>query len=588
MADLDALRKAGILRVFVRLVGDHDDATRALGLHLPRDLRDAQLAFHRLAAGHGDRIVVEYLVGDVDARGSSGADRQQPAVRIGAVAEILENVLLAGERRLPDPVRPLASHMGDGRGVAAGNIDRHGVAADAGERAAAFGYSGRGVVRAARAEERGALGFGRTAFEHLVECVEPRDALLELPAVVPELAQPRNDRARHHAWGELALARQQRRPALVGLADYRGPARGVGVVENMDELLLDEAALLLDDQHVGEALGEAARAGGLERPSQADLVEADAERGRPLVDAEVAQRLAYIEIGLPGGDDAEPRLPRVDQDAIETVGAREGGDRRHLRPVQPPLRLERRVGPADVEPAGRHLEILRQRDLEPRIDLDRARAFHRLGDRLEPDPASGEAGERKTVEPELQIFANVGGVQDRHHRRLKNLLALVRERRGLAAVIVPGERQHTAEFRAAGSVAVLERVGRAVDPGSLAVPDAEHAIDRGSREHVDLLAAPYGGRRQVFVQPGLETDIVSLEVPLRLPQCIVVDAERRAAIAGDEAAGIEPRVLVALALHDRQANQRLDAGKINAPGPERIFVVEANRWGCHGLVPENS
>ena len=503
-------------------------------------------------------------------------------MRIGAVAQILKYVLLAGERRLPDPVRPLPSHMGDGRGVAAGNVDRHGVAADAGERAAAFRYPGRRVVRTAGAEERSALGLGGGAFEHLVEGVEPRDALLELAAVLAELAQPRDDRARYHARGELALARQQRRAALVGLADHRRPARGVQIVEDVDELLLDEAALLLDHQHVGEALGEAARAGRLERPSQADLVEADAERRRPLVDAEVAQRLAHVEVALAGRDDAEPRLPRVDQDAVEAVGPREGGDRCHLRSVQAAFGLERRIGPADVEPAGRHFEILRQHDLEPRIDLDGGRAFHRLGDRLEPDPASGEAREREAVEPELQIFANVGGVQDRHHRRLKDLLALVRERRGLAAVIIAGERQHAAEFRAAGGVAVLERIGRAVDARSLAVPDGEHAIDRGSREHVDLLAAPHGGRGEVFVQPGLEADIVGFEVPLRLPQRIVVDAERRAAIAGDEAAGIESGVLVAFALHDWQANERLHAGEINASGPARVFVVESDGWECHG------
>ena len=80
-----------------------------------------------------------------------------------------------------------------------------------------------------------------------------------------------------------------------------------------------------------------------------------------LVDAEIGQRLAHIEIGLAGGDDAEPRRLAVDHDAVELVGAGEGGDRRHLRPVQPPLLLERRVGPADVQPARRHLEIGRQR-----------------------------------------------------------------------------------------------------------------------------------------------------------------------------------------------------------------------------------
>src|SRR6266542_3573966 len=254
--------------------------------------------------------------------------------------------------------------MRDGRGVAAGNIDRHGVTADAGERPAALGNPGRSVVRTAGAEERRALGFRRSGFEHLVELIEPRDALLELPAVVPEPVQPRDDRARHHAGRELALAWQQRRPALVGLADDRRPARGIHVVEDVDELVLDEPALFLDHQHVGEALGKAAGAGWLERPGQADLVEADTERRRSLVDAEIAQRLAHVEVSLAGGDDAESRLPRVDHNAVDAVGAREGGDRRHRRPVEPPLRLERRIGPTDIEPAGRYLEIVLPDDFE--------------------------------------------------------------------------------------------------------------------------------------------------------------------------------------------------------------------------------
>ena len=82
---------------------------------------------------------------------------------------------------------------------------------------------------------------------------------------------------------------------------------------------------------------------GFERPGQADLVEPDAERRR------VAHRRGRdrrapgaVEIGLAGGDDAEARARRIEDDAVERVGARERRDRRHLRPVQPPLLLQRR------------------------------------------------------------------------------------------------------------------------------------------------------------------------------------------------------------------------------------------------------
>ena len=57
-----------------------------------RDLRHGEAAVVRLAAGHRDRVVVEDLVGDVDAGRDRGADRQIAGVVVGAVAEILEHV----------------------------------------------------------------------------------------------------------------------------------------------------------------------------------------------------------------------------------------------------------------------------------------------------------------------------------------------------------------------------------------------------------------------------------------------------------------------------------------------------------------
>src|SRR5262249_12671518 len=56
---------AGILP---RLVGDHDDLLGALGGDLAGDLRHGQPAVIGLAAGHGDGVVEQDLVGDVDAR----------------------------------------------------------------------------------------------------------------------------------------------------------------------------------------------------------------------------------------------------------------------------------------------------------------------------------------------------------------------------------------------------------------------------------------------------------------------------------------------------------------------------------------
>ena len=175
---------------------------------------------------------------------------------------------------------------------------------------------------------------------------------------------------------------------------------------------------------------------------------------------------------------------------------------------------------------------------------------------------------------------DVGRIDDRDHRCGKDLLALMRQGRGLAAMIVASERDDTAVRRGAGSVAVLQHVHRPVDARTLAVPDGEHAIDGGAREQVDLLAAPHRRRCQILVEARLEVDVVFLEVALGRPKRVVVHAERRAAIAGDEAAGIEACGQIALALHHGQAHQRLDASEIDAALVEPVAVFQ-------GVVAEN-
>ena len=180
MAYVDAVGEAGIRRIFVGLVSDDDNAPGAFGQNLLRDLRHGERAFDRLAAGHRHYVIVENFVGDVDSRRRRGADRQQAAVRVGTVAEVLKNVIFRGERRLPDPVGALAAHLRGGGGFAAGHEQCHAVAADAGHGAAALGHAGRGVVRTAGAEKGHARDFGRRRRKRALERFEPRQTFVEL------------------------------------------------------------------------------------------------------------------------------------------------------------------------------------------------------------------------------------------------------------------------------------------------------------------------------------------------------------------------------------------------------------------------
>ena len=74
---------------------------------------------------------------------------------------------------------------------------------------------------------------------------------------------------------------------------------------------------------------------------------------------------------------------------------------------------------------------------------------------------------------------------------------------------------------------------------------------------------------------------MALEVLLRAPQRLVEAAERGAAVAGDEARGVQPGLLVAQALHHHEPDQRLRAGEEHAAALDGVFVFEAGFSDFH-------
>ncbi len=233
-----------------------------------------------------------------------------------------------------------------------------------------------------------------------------------------------------------------------------------------------------------------------------------------------------------------------------------------------------------LRPSGGSVEIGRQNDVDrSQVHAYRGRGFDGVGQRLEGHPAAGIAAHRPAVQAVVEVFLDVGRVEHRHQHRLEDVLGLVRQGRGFGGVVVAGDDQHAAVFRRAGGIGVAEDVAAAVDARPLAVPHAEHAVVFGAGKEADLLAAPDGGRRHVLVDAGLEGDVVVGEVLLGLPQAEIEVAERAAAVAGDEAGGVQPGGEVAFALHHRQADQRLGAGQEDAAGGGGVFVVQRRREG---------
>ena len=116
-------------------------------------------------------------------------------------------------------------------------------------------------------------------------------------------------------------------------------------------------------------------------------------------------------------------------------------------------------------------------------------------------------------------------------------------------MVVAHQRQHTAVFGRAGEVGVAEHVAGAVDAGPLAVPDAEDAVVFALAAQLRLLRAPQRRCRQFLVDAGLEDDVVGVEQRRDPHELLVETAERRAAVAGDVAGGVEAGAAVALLLH---------------------------------------
>ena len=289
----------------------------ALGFQLAYHLGHRQGAVHRLAAGHGDGVVVQDLVSDGHFCRHGLAYGQQARMEIGAVTQVGEDVALFRKRRLPHPGHAFAAHVGEGGGAAV-HPGHHVVAADAGHGAAAFRHPRGGVVGATGTEVGNALdrddGLGQGLLLRLQEGQACLDAVRGVEAGDAACDHP-GDHGRGQLPGRgqqpvavphLALGTHLEGPfaLLVELADDARAHVLAPVVQLLLELVLDELTLLLDHQDLFQALGELAHAFGLQGPHHAHLVQAYADfRRHPVVDAQVGQGLAHVQVGLAAGDD---------------------------------------------------------------------------------------------------------------------------------------------------------------------------------------------------------------------------------------------------------------------------------------------
>ena len=443
VVDADDGWQAGTVVIARQVFRHQRDSLHAFGGHLVRDLVHGQCAVDRLAAGHRDRIVVQDLVGHVDLRGDGRANRQITGVKIGAVTQVLEHMRHLRECRLPYPRRTLATHVRGQAVVFRINGGRHHMAADAGQRQAALGYLGRGIVRAARAIPGRARRCADCAIQHLLFGFEESQTCLDQVAGV-EACNARRDHTRDLRDREIGLRRQQPIAArmagplafLVELADHARSHVFAPVVQLLFELIFDDMTLFFDDEDFIEALRKFAQAFGFQRPHHRYLVQPDADVGRHrLIDSQFFQRFQHIEVGLAGSDDAQLGFRAVDGGVVQLVGTRIGHRCIDLVVLHQRFLLARlhaqRVGRQPcVQPAVRHHEIFRVGDLETeRVGIDRCGGFDGISQRLEANGETGVARHRPCMQAEIQVFLHIARIEHRDHAGRKDVIRLVRQRR---------------------------------------------------------------------------------------------------------------------------------------------------------------
>ena len=185
--------------------------------------------------------------------------------------------------------------------------------------------------------------------------------------------------------------------------------------------------------------------------------------------------------------------------------------------------------------------------------------FDRVLDELQTDPDAGIARQREAHEAIIENLLHAGGREDRHHHIDENKFGLMRRGGGFGGVIVAHQRQHAAIARGAGEIDMAQRVAGAIDSRPLAVPDGEDAVIFAFAAHLRLLRAPYGGGGEVLVEARHEEYVALVEERLGAMQLRVHAAERRAAIAGDEARRAKAGATVHLLLHEQKPHDRLCA-----------------------------
>ena len=407
--------------VFLGLVAENNNPIDPFCGHLLGNPVDGDLPVDGLTAGHGDGVIEQNLVGNIDAGSYRLTDSHGTGVEIRAFTQVLEHVGVAGVAALANPVDAFATHLDEGFGVPA-HPGRHEVTANAGQGLAPLRDLGGGVVWAARAEightldAARILGVGHgTDFSH---------ALAEVH--LEEATKTGCEEAGNQFGAQFANVRDQRAAQLILFADNQNLAGTVRLGHVLLDLALDNAALFLDHEDFFLAVHEVQDAAALQGPDHAHLVDIQTHvPGLVFVNTEQIEGFQQVKVPLAGGDNTKAGFLIVEQAPVNAVGPGKGLNGRELV-FDAGFQLGAgQIRPAVMKAAFRRGEIVRSDKIRCWRNFHRSRAFHGFRYGLEADPAATVAGKGITPETEFQVFRDVGRVDGGHEEAHECHIGLV-------------------------------------------------------------------------------------------------------------------------------------------------------------------
>jgi len=361
------------------------------------------------------------------------------------------------------------------------------------------------------------------------------------------------------------------------------------VVERALQETLECRVLLLDHHHLVEALGEVAGLGRIERDRHQQLEQPDASGSKVVVgdEAEHPHGFSNLVERVPGRSDADPVVDRAGDDPVEpVVDAVATGERPpdllelafhvdRVRREQTTVRSRMERETADVDDRRRRPNAIG-------MHVDGARAVGDRGHELQPGPQPARTRERDGVPAQIERLLHIAREEDRHVQIDHRGIARRGERRRLGGGIVADHGDDATVHRRPREHGVADRIAAAVEPGALAVPDADHAVVACIVEGARQLAAHHGRRRQFLVHRRLDHDREVRHRRRGSPEFLGERADGRPLVAGRERCCRQAQSTVQAQLIGCEAGNCLHPRQEDGAVFEAESVRELVRARCSG------